>query len=113
MLPVKRNYKSSFENKMECRACKESEENQKHVLQECHELHKDESTTVSLEEIFDEEPVKLKITAKKIIEIMKKLEKINKITGKKKKKEKALTHGTDNEELQMLIDPIDQSVENQ
>ena len=65
MLPVKRNYKSSFENKMECRACKESEENQKHVLQECHELHKDESTTVSLEEIFDEEPVKLKITAKK------------------------------------------------
>ena len=44
---------------------------------------------------------------------MKKLEKINKITGKKKKKEKDLTHGTDNEELQMLIDPIDQSVENQ
>ena len=44
---------------------------------------------------------------------MKKLEKINKITGKKKKKEKAITYGIDDEEQQVLIDPIDQSVENQ
>ena len=57
-----------------CRGCGKEEETQQHILEECSNIHKQENTKVTKEDIFTEE--KLKNTAKRINEIMTKLKSI-------------------------------------
>ena len=64
MLKVKGNYKNGH-TKLECRLCKNQEETQKHVLEECKKIN-DMAPKVTKEMIFDEEPEILKGAAKTI-----------------------------------------------
>ena len=53
--------------------CKNEDETQKHILEECPVLHKDDSTRFPVHEIFNENTDTLKQTAQKIDKILEKL----------------------------------------
>ncbi len=76
MLDVKANFKNKYKNKLECRLCGHIEEDQKHILEDCKEVHQDgnENTIVRRRQIFTENIEELKLTAQKIKRIMEKLE---------------------------------------
>ena len=52
MIQVKQNYKNKYKDST-CRGCGQEQENQNHVLNECHGIHKDEQNKVSMEELFN------------------------------------------------------------
>ena len=66
MVECKDNFKNKYKSDTTCRKCKKETETQKHILQECPVLHTTDSSKVSREEIFTEDPGKLRQTAKKI-----------------------------------------------
>ncbi len=70
MIDVKNNFRGKYRDTT-CRLCKEHTENQEHVLTECHNIHKDNTTKVHTNDIFEEDPTKLKETANKIYKISK------------------------------------------
>ena len=71
MTKVLNNYKGNKE-KIECRWCKEKEENQKHIIEECSEF---KQWTIGLkeEEIFEEDVKVLKVKSQQLMEIYEKL----------------------------------------
>ena len=71
MLKVKNNYKNGNSDLM-CRLCKEKEETQKHILEECLKIHtsKETQSIITTEMIFAEDTGKLKEYAKRISEHM-------------------------------------------
>ena len=73
MLAIKDNFKTQYRNNMTCRACGLSDETQTHVLEECLEIHRDDTTKVSTNEIFNNDI--LKHTAMYIARIMEVIEK--------------------------------------
>lgn len=72
MLQVKANYKNG-NKELKCRLCKEKEETQTHILEECVKL-KDSCQEVTKDMIFEENIEELKQTAKLIETRMKVLE---------------------------------------
>ena len=74
MLDVKNNFKGKYPDQV-CRACKAASETQTHILLECEELHADNTLKTNTENIFNEDPYPLRLTAKKIHTIMQRLEK--------------------------------------
>ena len=72
MTDIKANYKKKYPNQI-CRACNTEEETQEHVFEKCTNLHPEEQTKVRKEEIFEEDPSKLKNLVRKINQIMEKL----------------------------------------
>ena len=73
MLDIKNNFRGKYGN-MICRVCGQENEDQKHVMEECNGIHKSGDSKVSEQELFDENIEKLRITARKIHEIMKCIE---------------------------------------
>ena len=74
MLEVKTNYKNKYRDNLKCRACKEAEETQLHVLQECDILHVDETTKIKYDDIFEDEDIPtLRTTAIRIRETIERL----------------------------------------
>ena len=61
MIKVKSNYKNGHTDLI-CRMCKKEEETQKHILEECLAIHKDEAIIVPKDKIFSEETGTLKKT---------------------------------------------------
>lgn len=55
---------------MECRACGQHDETQKHVLQQCTTLHKTDQSKVDQTELFNENPTNLRTTAIKLQKVM-------------------------------------------
>ena len=81
MLHVKENYKGKYQHrpdKLKCRACGLTEETQNHILNECTNLHLDDSTKVSQEDLKTENVDALRTASHKIMETIKKLEDIHK-----------------------------------
>ena len=72
MLNVKSNFKNGHQEH-KCRACKQKEETQTHVLEECHKLN-DKHQKITKEMIFSENIEELRKTAKAIQERIEKLE---------------------------------------
>ena len=72
MFKVKGNYKNGHPD-LKCRMCKAVDENQKHIMEECLAIHKDDSTKVSNHQLFNEDINTLR-------EVSKNLEKIQKAT---------------------------------
>ena len=68
MFGVKANYKNRYPD-LKCRMCKNEEETQKHVLEECLAIHKDESIKVLNHQLFNEEIDTLTNVAKKLEKI--------------------------------------------
>ncbi len=60
-------------------------------------LHEDPNSIVTTEEIFDEDPTKLRDTAYKIMRIIKRLEDIKKIKGKNTQQEDESNTEDDND----------------
>lgn len=76
MLQVKSNYKRGSQT-LTCRACKEQEETQRHILTECKTIHVDDSTKIRYEDIYEEKDMTiLRITSRKINNTMKILSEI-------------------------------------
>ena len=69
MIDVKNNYRGKYQDLM-CRICKEENETQIHVFEECKALHKDTNTKVTREMIFSNDVNILEQTVKKIDRIM-------------------------------------------
>jgi hypothetical protein len=69
MLEVKNNYKNKYRNRT-CRLCKNHEEDQIHVLQECPTLERLKLKKATMENIFDEDIKILKETSRRINSIM-------------------------------------------
>ena len=65
MIDVKTNYRNKYKD-TKCRMCKTEEETQKHVLENCMEINRNEIGQITEEDIFTEETGKLKTTAWKI-----------------------------------------------
>ena len=75
MLEVKENFKTKHKGEIKCRLCKEADETQKHILEECMVLHEDETMKITYEDIYEDEDMdKLKETARKIRQTIDKLE---------------------------------------
>ena len=72
MLQVKENYRNMFQDTI-CRMCKAEEETQEHVLEKCTDERRKEIGEITKEDIFEEDPNKLRITAGKIERILEKL----------------------------------------
>ena len=49
------NYKTQYKNNLICRACGQQEETQKHILEECHNLHPTPGTKVTTSDIFHQD----------------------------------------------------------
>ena len=69
MLDAKLNFKNKYQN-LKCRWCEEPNETQEHILENCPGLHTTNKTKVIKQEIFDDNPTTLKLTANKIAETM-------------------------------------------
>ena len=69
MLDIKHNYRGKYDNTT-CRMCGNEEETQDHILEKCNTIHTNEITKVTKNEIFQEDPLKLVETYKKIEHIM-------------------------------------------
>ena len=52
MLQVKQNYKNKYKD-LVCRGCGQEEETQDHILQECIQIHEDEHTKTTINELFN------------------------------------------------------------
>ncbi len=74
MIKVKMNYKNKFKNNLKCRMCKEENETQQHVMENCKMLHTEEETKVFIQDIFNEDITHLKTTVKKIDNILEKID---------------------------------------
>ena len=72
MLKVKGNYKNGFPN-LQCRLCKITEESQTHILEECPDIHSNNSTKIPKHQLFMSDADTLKKLADKIYEIIKKI----------------------------------------
>ena len=72
MIDVKNNFRCKYQNNI-CRGCGLVEETQEHVLNECHDLHIDESTKITKDTIFSEDVETLREAAKKLERIVKRL----------------------------------------
>ncbi len=72
MIKVKENYKKGQRNLI-CRVCRTQVETQQHILEECVELHEDETTKVTKDDIFKEDVYHLKEIANKLQKTMEKL----------------------------------------
>ena len=72
MLEVKNNFRNMFNNNT-CRLCGAENETQAHILQECPQIHKDTTTKVTREDLFNNNINNLKETAHKIRTIIKTL----------------------------------------
>ena len=73
MLRAKNNYRKMFPD-TKCRACNKEEETQEHILEACTRIDRKNAGKVTTEDIFEEEPKKLKDTARKIAYIMDQIE---------------------------------------
>ena len=76
MLDAKMNFKNKYQN-LKCRMCEEPNETQEHILESCPGLHTTNTTKVTKQDIFDENPNTLKLTAEKITKTMKRLGNLN------------------------------------
>ena len=74
MLDIKNNYRNKYKD-LTCRACKKEPETQEHVMEKCSTIHKDPTTTVPNEDLFEENTQTLRITAKKVRTIIETLQK--------------------------------------
>ena len=76
MIDVKNNFRGKYAN-LTCRGCSQNKETQNHVLAECQGIHKDNTTKIEIEEIFDDtnDASQLKITATKIKNVIQELNK--------------------------------------
>ena len=72
MLDVKNNFKGKYKD-TKCRKCTETVESQEHVLETCTGIHDDDTTKITINDIFDSNPNNLKTTAKQITKILDKL----------------------------------------
>ncbi len=73
MLDVKNNFKGKYRDR-KCRKCNCDNETQEHILQECRGIHTDEQTKVKTPDLFSEDITELKLTSKKIVNTINKLE---------------------------------------
>ena len=73
MIECKENFKNKYKNETTCRKCKEKKECQYHIFQECKAIHVNETTKIKKEEIFTEDPIILRDTAKKIEFVLERL----------------------------------------
>ena len=73
MLKMKCNYKKMFQDTV-CRLCNQEEENQEHILESCNGVDRHKYGTITITDIFEENPGKLKETARTILKIMELLE---------------------------------------
>ncbi len=69
MLDIKHNFRGKYQDTTR-RKCKREEETQEHILEQCKELHENDMTKIRKTEIFEDDPEKLKTTAKKITTLM-------------------------------------------
>ncbi len=73
MLDCKLNFKNKYGANLKCRSCDTQDESQNHILVECHGLHSDESTQVTIRDIFNEDPKELIKTVTKLQNTLDKL----------------------------------------
>ena len=72
MIDIKNNFRNKY-NDLLCRVCKKADETQEHVLENCPVIHKAEDTKIRQRDVFSEEVEELKITGKKIREVLDKI----------------------------------------
>ena len=72
MLDIKHNFKWKYPDTL-CRKCKDHEETQEHILEQCQRIHENNETTIPKTEIFQTNHEEISLTAKKIITVMEKL----------------------------------------
>ena len=72
MLKFKGNYKNGYPN-LTCRICKQAEETQTHVLEECPVLHPDDNNKIPKHQVFSGDAGTLRNTADKIAELLEKM----------------------------------------
>ena len=68
MINVKANYKGKFRDTI-CRFCQLQEETQIHIMEECEQINREEMPVINRNDLFQEDTVKLKETAKVIQKI--------------------------------------------
>ncbi len=73
LIQVKENYIKKGQRNLICRVCRKEVETQQHILEECVELHEDETTKVTKDDIFKEDVYHLKKIANKFQKTMDKL----------------------------------------
>ena len=73
MLDIKNNFRNKYRT-LKCRKCEEETETQEHIMNECTGIHKDNTTKVKTEDLFNDDLINIKNQAAKIQEIMKKLD---------------------------------------
>ena len=66
MLDVKNNFRGKCKD-TKCRKCTETVESQEHVLETCTGIHDDDTTKITINDIFDSNPTNLKTTAKQLL----------------------------------------------
>ena len=71
MTNVKCNYRGKYKNNTICRFCKRVEEEQKHILEDCTGINRNEYQQITIREIFEEDIDTLKQAAKKLEKIEK------------------------------------------
>ena len=72
MLPVKNNFRNKYKDII-CRGCKAEIETQQHVLENCPEIHKDNTSIVLITHYFTEDIQTLKKASKNILLILERL----------------------------------------
>ena len=72
MIDVKNNFRNKYPD-ITCRACGSEPETQEHVLETCQTIHENPDSTVSKNDIFNEDPSALQETAKRIRTSLEKL----------------------------------------
>ena len=72
MLDIKNNFRGKYD--LKCRACGTTEETQEHILEQCKIIHREDSTTVAREDIFTEDLGTLEETAKKVKDVMERIQ---------------------------------------
>ena len=94
MMNVMNNYKGKYKGKdIKCRICQEEDETQEHILSKCRGLFHSSPTThlekVENEEIFTENVNQLRQTARKIDQIMERMESLcsSKVEGRRGKRQ--------------------------
>ena len=72
MMKVKSNYKNGHTN-LKCRMCKNEEETQAHILENCPSMHPDDTLKVTKPELFSSDTGTLREVATKIDKLLKEL----------------------------------------
>ena len=75
LFPAKNNQRDNHPD-LTCRFCKNEDETQEHLLNECKILHTDNKTKIKATEIFAEYDGNTKITANKLLAIMEKIDEL-------------------------------------